>query len=53
MGLDSELSQSSNLIWRGAYLGSDLQLLGSWTGPNRQWCFVAGGDNSLGSESLH
>ena len=40
------------LIWRGAYLGSDLQLLGSWTGPNRQCCFVACGDNSLGSESL-
>ena len=39
-------------MWRRAYLGSDLQLLGLWAGPNRQQCFVACGDESLGSEPI-
>ena len=30
-------------------------MLRGWAGPNRQWCFVVCGDESLGSEpqSLH
>ena len=33
-------SHFDQLMWRRAYLGSDLQLLGRWPGPNRQLWFV-------------
>ena len=40
-------SDFDQLVWRIAYLGSDLQLLGLWAGPNSQQCFVVCGNESL------